>query len=998
VRLTSRIPSGWRARLGAWVLGWVLPLSGTSEHRLQVDPRLEIQLWASEPDVLDPVSITFDAEGVAYVAECRDYPNGTGPAGSVQSAVRRLEDTDLDGRPDRSTVFAAGLSFATSVLPWRDGLLVLAPPQILFLRDTDNDGRADSREVLIEGLIRGVSDSLANSLRHHLDGWVHVANGGNGGRLTSRKQLGDPLDIEGMDFAFKPDTGELRLTGETGGGFGLVFDEWGRAFTTYNINHIQHRFLERHVVRRNTAFPPVSLTASISDHGEMSPIFPISSPATRPNHPEQAGHFSAAGGMGAGLSSAFPEDLQGSIFVGDVVGNLVHRDRIVRDGPGFRASRGPEESHSEFLASSDPAFRPVAFESGPDGALYIADMQRDVIEHPDYIPAKVRERQDLRAGDTRGRIYRVTPKGGLPPYRPNRREKGPRDWVSLLGHPDLWWRQTAQRKLLEAPPEDVLPRLREMAATDGRPLARLHAFWTLRALNSLTLKDHSRALTDGHPGVRENGLILAYEIVGTGTDLHASVVRLATDPDARVRMLAAMVLGNLGTDLASGTLRDLYRTDAESRWNRLAALSSMKSSDPRRFLTRFLGETGFRFAAGPGRIQILKELSEMSAVLAASNPSDFAWLLEHCDASLSFESRLAILQGAEAGLGRSGSKVRIPESTRGHLARLTTGAKPQEMMLVWRIFSQLQIPIGAAFERSLAQVVRNAAEESRPLPTRLQEIPLLEAVPQLATNLLPRLLTGKEVPEVQMAAFNVLLRLRAVDTVEIVLGSWPTLWPGVKDRAIRFLVDRRENHEALLAALESGRIQPGELSLDLEQRRRLLRSPIPAIRARAEKFWRDEEYSNRKAAVEEWMARLPATGDSGRGAKIFGDLCARCHKLGNVGRLVGPDLAGTAHRSVEDLLSNILDPNMAMNPSFGAYEVERQDGESIIGLLSSQTVDSVVLLLADEQRVTVPRTQIKSIRSTGRSLMPEGLEAGRTPQDLRDLIAFLRGEKVPAAR
>jgi mono/diheme cytochrome c family protein len=181
----------------------------------------------------------------------------------------------------------------------------------------------------------------------------------------------------------------------------------------------------------------------------------------------------------------------------------------------------------------------------------------------------------------------------------------------------------------------------------------------------------------------------------------------------------------------------------------------------------------------------------------------------------------------------------------------------------------------------------------------------LEAAPQLATNLLPRLFTEKEVPEVQAAAFDVLLRLRAVDTVGIVLRSWPTLWPVVKERAIRLLVDRRENHEALLAALESGRIQSGELSLDLEQRRRLLRSPIPAIRARAEKFWKDEEYSNRKAAVEEWIAKLPATGDAGRGSRIFGDLCARCHKLGNVGRHVGPDLAGTAHRSVEDLLSNI---------------------------------------------------------------------------------------------
>lgn len=223
--LNIRFLSGCDPGLVAGLLALLLPLSGRSEHRIQIDPRLEIRLWASEPDVLDPVAIAFDADGVAFVAECRDYPSGAGPGGSVQSAVRRIEDTDFDGKPDRSTVFASGLSFTTSVLPWREGLLVLAPPQILFLRDTDKDGRADSREVLIEGLVRGVSDSLANSLRHHLDGWVHVANGGNGGRLTSRKKPGEPMDIDGMDFAFRPDTGEMRLTGESGGGFGLVFDE-----------------------------------------------------------------------------------------------------------------------------------------------------------------------------------------------------------------------------------------------------------------------------------------------------------------------------------------------------------------------------------------------------------------------------------------------------------------------------------------------------------------------------------------------------------------------------------------------------------------------------------------------------------------------------------------------------------------------------------------------------------------------------------------------------
>jgi putative heme-binding domain-containing protein len=206
------------------------------------------------------------------------------------------------------------------------------------------------------------------------------------------------------------------------------------------------------------------------------------------------------------------------------------------------------------------------------------------------------------------------------------------------------------------------------------------------------------------------------------------------------------------------------------------------------------------------------------------------------------------------------------------------------------------------------------------------------------------------------------------------------------------LAERRALHGDLLEAVESGTIRVGELNLDLEQRRRLLRGGSAEIRVRAARFWSDEEYSNRSKLVDEWLAKLPAGGDASRGRKVFESSCAHCHRMGEVGMRVGPELAGSAHRSVEDLLSNILDPNMAMNPAFVAYQAETVDDETITGLLEAQRGDSVTLRQAGEQRVVLPRTRIRSLRSTGLSLMPEGLEAGRSPQELRDLIAFIRGE------
>lgn len=152
----------------------------------------------------------------------------------------------------------------------------------------------------------------------------------------------------------------------------------------------------------------------------------------------------------------------------------------------------------------------------------------------------------------------------------------------------------------------------------------------------------------------------------------------------------------------------------------------------------------------------------------------------------------------------------------------------------------------------------------------------------------------------------------------------------------------------------------------------------------------DEEYSNRKSIVADWMAKLPAQGDAVRGRALFEESCSRCHVAGGLGHRVGPDLTGVAHRSVEDLLSNILDPNMAINPGFVAVEIETRDGESQQGLVGGESAEAVTLLQAGGTQVVIPRKEVLRMTTSGQSLMPEGLESGRTPEQLRDLIAFLQ--------
>lgn len=981
----------------AGVIGAESPPVAPGTDGFTLDPRLASEIWCAEPQVVDPVGLAFAADGVAYVAECRDYPYGADASGRPGSTVRRLADTDGDGRPDRSTVFASDLSYATSVLPWRDGVLALAPPEIVFLQDTDGDGRADRRTVVLRGLGLGVSDSLANSLRYHLDGRVHVANGGNGGRLTSPLREGPPVVLGDHDFAFDPDTGEVELTARTGGGFGLVFDAWGRGFTTYNIDHIQHRFLPLAHARRNPGFPAVAITGSISDHGDMARIFPISEPETRPNHPEQAGHFSAAGGMGLCESPIFPRDLQGSIFVCDVVGHLVHRDVIRPDGPVFRASRAFEDSDREFLASRDPSFRPVALETGPDGALYLLDMQREVIEHPDYIPQKVRASLDLRAGQDRGRIHRITPRGGAPRRFPRLSAMTPAQWVRHLGDPNPWVRLTAQRLLQERQARETAPALRRLAISKVRPEGRLHALATLRVLGVLQPSDLLTALADPHPGVRENALRWSEPWLASEAPLQARVLELSRDALPRVRFQAAQSLAAVGTPASVDALAALYWRDASSPWTRRAVLGSLRPGEVGPVLRRLAVVSPRGGADSDGRLAAaLQDLAESVAVQATSAPADLGVALELLELLQDAPAlRGPLLEGLESGLARSGKVPPVSPTALRAVTALAARPEAPEWIPALRLMRRLRAPSDPGVDRALAEAFQAATNAALPVTLRLPRLRAMELSepPAIWLEGLSRLLGAPhEETEVQTAAFDVLERLQPPRLGRWLVDRWSGLPPTLRGRAGRLLAERRALHGDLLDAVESGTIRVGELNLDLEQRRRLLRGGPVEIRARAARLWSDEEYSNRSKVVDEWLAKLPAGGDASRGRRVFETSCASCHRVGEVGMRVGPELAGSAHRSVEDLLSNILDPNMAMNPAFVAYQVETVDDETITGLLEAQRGDSVTLRQAGEQRVVVPRTRIRSLRSTGLSLMPEGLEAGRSPQELRDLIAFIRGE------
>ncbi|MFM1903098.1 MAG: hypothetical protein RLZZ440_998 [Planctomycetota bacterium] len=981
---------------------------GQFEHH----PDIRIELWAAEPLVIDPVAISFAADGSCFVAEMRDYPFGFGPDRRPGGVVRLLRDTDGDGAADASTVFATGLSFPTSVLAWARGVLVLAPPQLLYLEDTDGDGVADRREVVVEGFALGVTDSNANSLRFGLDGFVHAANGGNGGRLRFPGSSDGLVTLGRADAALDLRRRVIHRTYQTAGGFGLVSDAAGHRFATYNIDYLQQQIIPIEQLERADDLAAFDGTENISDGGPSARLFPVVAASTRVNHPEQAGRFSSAGGTGFLDGTPFAPRLARSVFVCDVVTNLVHRDLLREEGPIFRAARAPEEEGCEFIASRDPACRPVGLEHGPDGGMYLIDMQRDVIEHPDYIPAATLATLDIRAGSDRGRIYRVVPRGGLESAGRPVVELTPGELVAELGHPFRWRRETAHRLLAEkldggardrekpagaggaTEADGIIGQLRIALKTAGLPEARLRAGWLLAVAGRLDDHDVERALADASPEVRENVVAWLREREDAGGRL----VALLDDPHPRVRFNAALALDGRSEAGKAAALSRMLRHDLSHAWSRRAVALAVddEAADLLALAWQAAGE-----ADEPAWREAVRELA-FTAASAAGRQDRLDDLLDQIEPDAAPHAVEPLLAGLLAGWQRHpeavGDKARLTAriSRWSGPAWLAAGgphvvATLLDLAAVASVdHAHLPPALGDRIETARQILCDDVADRPAVAERRAAVEILMRSPGSEATDGLVALLSRPEPADIQRAAIDGLARQQRPDLGERIVAAWPRLSPAIRPQVVALLVSDRRHHAPLLGAIESGGISLGELNLDLEQRRALLNRTKPDLAARAARLLGDEEYANRRPLVAEWLARMPAEGNPDEGRAVFQERCGSCHVAHGIGHRVGPDLEALAHRSVEDLVSHVLDPNMAINPGYVSCVIEQEDGRCVAGLLAIDGADAVTLLQPEAKRVTVPRAEIADLRLLSTSLMPEGLEQLLTPAQLRSVITFIQ--------
>jgi putative membrane-bound dehydrogenase-like protein len=935
----------------------------------QIEPGVKLELFAAEPLVQDPVAITFDQRGRMFIVEYGDYPIGPAEGGKPLSRVVMLEDSDGDGTADRRHVFADGLNFAHSLMAYRDGLIVGAQTQILFLKDTDGDHRADVREVLFEGFVAAHPQMQIGNPRWGFDNWIYFNYGP--GKITSPNAPGKVVEMPRQEFRFHPLSGEFERASGLGQ-FGNTIDNFGRRFFCTNRNPIMTTMFSQAVMNRNPFGVMTKSQYDVGPSGGDTRVYPIVE--MKSNYLSHAGTHTSACGVTAYRGDLLGEQFQDSVFVCEPIGHLVTRSIIRADGAALTSERARPKA--DFIASSDTWFRPASLATGPDGALYLADMYRLWVEHPKFLPEDVAKKLDWRAGDDRGRIYRIVPENSRPSLA-EKRFASPAsdvDCVALLSDANGWRRQLGQRLLVERQAVQVAPQLRDLLKNGSSGRARQHSLWTLDGLGKLTVGDVAASLNDDDLHVRSDAVKLAAMMLGRSSELLDGLAELVDDDVIQVRLQVAVALGETSSERGTELLTRIALRDGSDDWMTSAILTSSRERSGA-ILAGVLADKSFADAGGTGQIQLVKalatvvgargDLDEVTQALRVISATD--------DAGAWWQA--ATLSGLATGLPRNRGSVGV--KSLAALVATPPEQLGQEIVEVRRLLNAAQ---DVALDQSLKVNDRLAAIE-------LLSFQSFDA----AAAAYSKLLATDQPVALQLASIDAMNRNGAEQGADLILERWSSLGPTLRGPALEFLMRRTTSTIAALEAMESGSIPAS--AVDVDHRVRLLKSTNEKIQNLAIKVFGGAVSANRREVAERYRAALSLKSSAAAGVKVFERICIKCHKLDGRGHDVGPDISDVRNRSHEALLFDILDPNSKVEPRFTDYSVELLDGRTFNGLMISESAEAVVLRQAEGKERVIARSEIDSLRASGRSLMPEGVEKDISVQEMADLIAFLKSRQ-----
>ncbi|HEX5442248.1 MAG TPA: PVC-type heme-binding CxxCH protein, partial [Pirellulales bacterium] len=769
-------------------------------------PGFEVQLVACEPLTMDPVAFAWGADGKLWVVEMADYPLGCEGGGRV----RYLEDRDGDGRYDAATLFLDGLSYPNGVMPWRKGVLVTCAPEIFYAEDSDGDGRADVRRTLYRGFGEGNPQHRVNGLRWGLDNWVYCANGDSGGGIESLV-TGEKVAINGRDFRIRPDEGRIEpQTGQSQ--FQRERDDWGNWFGNNNSNPMYHFVLDDHYLRRNPHLAAGDPRVQVSLAPGAAAVFPASRTIARFNDQNAANRFTSACSALVYRDELFGPQFAGNSFVSEPVHNLVHREVMYAEGATFHSRRADDEQRSEFLASTDNWFRPAMIRVGPDGALWIADMYRQVIEHPEWIPKDWQARLDLRAGHDKGRIYRVFPVGVQPRPLPRLDQLSINELVAALDSPSGWQRDLVQQLLVERGDQSAVAPLKALLRDAQKPpLARLHALCTLDGLKALDAELLRESLGI-HPGVDRHVIRLSEPFLDRSPELAEAIAQRIDADDWQVAMQLAYSLGqwhapDAGRALGRLALSAGHRggeTGHEGRDYLMTAILSSANNDNLAALVETV------FAADDSLDSLDDFVPRMAALLAPMKNDEATLKLLQAmgrprEAGIA-RWQLTALDGFLDGLSRARRKGTAHNDALASLAK--DASAPRQAAIA---------DLNALFESARKTVADPGAVED----DRLRAMQLLGRTAKdrdADLRLLAGLLAPQNSSRLQSGAIAALAAVAGDQAPAALLGGWQAYGPELRAQVVDALLAREAWAERLLAEIREERLPA--VALDAARRQR----------------------------------------------------------------------------------------------------------------------------------------------------------------------------------
>jgi len=535
----------------------------------KIEPGFTIELVASEPMVQEPVAMSFDGDGRLWVVEMRGFMPDIAGKGEVEKSGRIsiLEDQNGDGVMDKSTIYLDGLILPRALGLIKGGALISENKALWLTQDTNGDLKADTKVLLDSTYAKnGAPEHSDNGLLLNLDNWYY--------NVKSR------LRYRLMDGKWQRDSTEFR------GQWGMSHDDQGRLFYNYNWSQLHADLVPANSITRNKNH---SISSGI-DHGLTTDrrIYPIrSNPAINRGYIEgtldkkgRLMEFTAACSPLVLRSTLFPKQYYGNALVCEPAGNLIKRN-IVTEKNGILKAYDPQPQH-EFLASTDERFRPTQMALGPDGTLYIADMYHGIIQHGSYMTPYLKEQNLKRKLDApihMGRIWRIVPKGkNVKKVHPLQQASGP-TLISYLSHPDGFYRDMAQRLLIEKQDKSLIPELKKIVQKNTSTLGRLHALWTLEGLQAADKEFLTALILDENSLIKNNALRLLSLKPNTPTAIldekllaiaqrakPTEAVQLALSVQMASPNIQSKLLGILlGQHIHSGLLRDAVMS---SLWNR----------------------------------------------------------------------------------------------------------------------------------------------------------------------------------------------------------------------------------------------------------------------------------------------------------------------------------------------------------------------------------------------------------------------------------------------